>query len=277
MKPALLLLWLPLLAAAEVVPPQGPLDPRVRIVDYHPHNVVRLATFYGVSTHVQLDAAETIQDLSIGDERAWTILPRGNHLFIKPLASHADTNVTVVTNLRTYQFTLVVQPRRERDSTAWADPNLVYSLSFRYPEEEMRRTALAVLHQRQSAEQRSVEQRLAEAAGAPHNYDYWVAGSEEVSPTQARDDGRFIYLTFSNNRDMPAVYAVDEQEGEALINTHVADGNTIVVQRMVRRLMLRKGRAVASVVNRSFAPDAGLDNTSGTVSPSVQRIHTGTP
>ncbi len=93
-----------------------------------------------------------------------------------------------------------------------------------------------------------------------------------IGEKQAKVDGRFIYLTFTNNRDMPAVYSVDEQGNEALINTNVIDGNTIVIQRMVRHLMLRKGSAVASVVNKSFDLDGGIDNITGTVSPDVERV-----
>ena len=117
-----------------------------------------------------------------------------------------------------------------------------------------------------------VKSKLTNAAHSGQNTDYWVAGSDEISPTAARDDGRFIYLTFSNNRDMPAVYEVDEKGKEALINTNVIDGNTIVIQRLVRRLILRKGDAVASVINKSFDLNGGIDNTTSTVAPDVERV-----
>ena len=84
--------------------------------------------------------------------------------------------------------------------------------------------------------------------------------------------GRFIYLTFSNNRDMPAIYSVDDEGNESLINTSVIDSNTIVIQRMVPRLMLRKGKAVASVINKSFDMNGGTDNKTGTVAKDVQRV-----
>lgn len=261
----LLGLLLPALALAEITPPKGDYDPRVRVVDYNPLNVVKLATFYGVSTHIQFSAGETIRDVAVGDDQAWKIVPRGSNLFIKPQAEKADTNVTVVTDKRIYQFALVVQPRRVKDSTAWADPNLIFSLTFRYPEEEAAKVAAA-------AKQDEIKGKLSDAIKAGQNFDYWVAGSDEISPTAARDDGRFIYLTFAGNRDMPAVYSVDEQGNEALINTNVIDGNTIVIQRMVRHLMLRKGSAVASVVNKSFDLDGGIDNITGTVSPDVERV-----
>lgn len=268
----LLALLLPAFALAELTPEKGEYDPRVRVVDYNPLNVVKLSTFYGVSTHVQFADAETIRDVAVGDDQAWKVVPRGNHLFIKPQATNADTNVTVVTDKRTYQFALVVQPRPLKDSTAWADPNLIFSLTFRYPDEEAAKLAADAKKVALQARLGEIKGKLTDAKEKGQNIDYWVAGSEEISPTAARDDGRFIYLTFSNNRDMPAVYSVDAGGNEALINTNVIDGNTIVIQRLVPRLILRKGDAVASVVNKSFDLNGGVDNTSGTVAPDVERV-----
>lgn len=270
-------------ALAEIVPNRGIQDPRVRVIDYDPLNVVRLSTFFGVSTHVQFGDDETITDVAVGDDQAWKVVPRQSHLFIKPLADHADTNVTVVTNKRTYQFALVVHPKPEKSSSAWKDPNLIFSLSFRYPDEAAARRQASAQRQAERDREDRVSALLdgaqgsstpapKPAAGGRRNYDYWVAGKDPVSPTSAYDDGRYIYLTFANNRDIPAVYAVNEEGKEALINTHVINGRTVVVQRLVQRLMLRRGAAVASVINKSFDPDGGKDNTSGTVSPQVIRV-----
>jgi type IV secretion system protein VirB9 len=265
-------LIVPAFAWAELSPQQGRYDPRVRVVDYNPLDVVKLSTFYGVSTHVQFGEGETIKDVAVGDDQAWNIAPRGNHLFIKPKATKADTNVTVVTDKRTYQFALVVSPRPVTDSTAWRDPNLTFSLSFRYPDEEAAKLAAKSKAEALKSRLGEVKSKLADARKEGQNFDYWVAGSQEISPTAARDDGRFIYLTFNNNRDMPAVYSVDADGNEALINTNVVDGNTIVVQRLVRQLKLRKGNAVACVVNKAFDLDGGTDNTNGTVAPRVERV-----
>lgn len=265
-------LLLPLLSNAEITPLKGSFDPRVRIVDYNPQNVIKLSTFFGVSTHVQFGDGETIRDVAVGDDQAWNIKPRGSHLFIKPQATHADTNVTVVTDKRTYQFALIVQPRPRRDSSAWSDPNLIFSLTFRYPDEEAARVAAESRKNAVKDRLGEIKGKLTDASKEGQNFDYWVAGSEEISPTAARDDGRFIYLTFSNNRDMPAVYSVDTVGNEALINTNVIEGNTIVIQRLVPSLMLRKGTAVASVINKSFDLNSGSDNSTGTIAPDVQRV-----
>lgn len=271
-KLILITLFVPLLAFAELTPNKGSYDPRVRVVDYNPLEVIKLSTFYGVSTHIQFADGETIKDLAVGDDQAWNVKPRGNNLFIKPQATKADTNITVITDKRSYQFALVVQPRQIKDSTAWADPHLIFSLRFRYPEEEAAKIAASDRKDAAKARLSEVKTKLSDATKEGSNFDYWVAGSEEISPTAARDDGRFIYLSFTNNRDMPAVYSVDEEGNEALINTNVIDGNTIVIQRLVARLILRKGIYVASVVNRSFDLNGGTDNTTGTIAPDVERV-----
>lgn len=289
----IIVLLLPVMAMAEIVPNRSEFDSRVRLIDYNPLDVIKLTTFYGVSTHVQFGSTEEIRNVAVGDDLAWNIVPRGNHLFIKPKAKKADTNVTVVTDKRVYHFALVVQPRSLKDSTAWRDPNLVYGLSFRYPEEEAAKLAEEAKQEKIKERLGNVRSKLASATkpgvegagqgevGTPEdrgmdhagsgNYDYWVAGSSEISPTGARDDGRFTYLQFSNNRDMPAIYAVDTAGKEALINTNV-EGNTIIIHRVLPRLTLRKGDAVACIRNNAFDYDGGRDNSLGTIAPDVERV-----
>ena len=267
------LLAFPLFSLAEVTPSPGTSDPRVRMVNYNPTNVVKVTAFYGVSTHIQFSASETIKDVAIGDELAWDVAPRGNNLYIKPRAEQADTNLTIVTNKRTYQFILVVQPMSRKDKNAWANGNLIFSLSFRYPDEDVADRDLKAKIALEKAKQEEIKTRLSSVPEkSAHNMNYWVAGDNEISPTGAYDDGRFIYLTFTNNRDMPAIYEVDAKGKESLINTNVMSGNTITIQRLVPQVILRKGDLVASVINKSFNYNNGKDNTTGTVSPQVERV-----
>lgn len=324
---ALLMLVFSLAAHAEIVPKGGNSDPRVRVIDYNASNVVRIATFYGVSTHVQFGDDENITDIAVGDDQAWSVVPRGNHMFVKPKAKNADTNITVLTDKRVYHFALVVAQRSIKDAEAWRDPGLVYGLSFRYPDELTKKLAEKLIAESRAEEQmlaqkiledekKQKEQALQEeinirdkllksslrkgkkqsrmplpdktaANGSIHplipennvdeipeqadNEDYWAAGSKEISPTAASDDGRFTYLTFSHNRDMPAVYSVDAFNNEALINTSV-EGNTIIVHRVVEQLRLRKGDAVVCIRNKAFNLDGGTDNETGTVLPNIERV-----
>lgn len=247
------------IAHAEIIPRKGAVDPRIRTVTYDPMNVVQIPTYYGVSTHIRLGDDEVIRELAAGDNDAWKISASQNNIFLKPAQRQADTNLTVITNKRHYNFALMVQPNRGKGG--WSRSNLIYALHFRYPEQ---------MHGAQ--QQRNLKRELESARLRARNTDYWVAGSEEISPTGAFDDGRFIYLTFSENKDLPMVYEVAPDGSEALVNTNIKGGNTIVVQRMMPKMMLRHGKSVASVVNNSFDPRGGIDNTTGTVSSSVVRV-----
>jgi len=270
-KLLLIALLLPSLANAEITPNKGNEDARVRIVDYSALNVVKLSTFYGVSTHIQFAEDETIKDVAVGDDQAWNIVPRGNHMFVKPKTTEADTNVTVITNKRSYQFALVVQPRPIKDKKAWKDPNLIYSLAFHYPEEEAAKNEAIAKKLLAKSKVDDVKTKLNDATLRSENTDYWVAGSDQISPTAARDDGTFIYLTFGKNRDIPAIFEVDEKGNEALIATSAMQGSTVVIQRLYPKLVLRKGDLVASVINKAYDIDGGKTNKTGTISNEVVR------
>lgn len=258
-------------AMAETIPEPGAADPRVRVVTYNAKNVVRLNTFFGVSTHIKFSESEQIKDVAVGDDLAWKVIPRGNNLFIKPTAKEGDTNITVVTNRRIYQFVAVVLT--EKNQKAWANRELIYSLSFRYPDEEDANSNARAKAEAEKARREDVKNRLTRAPSrSGHNMDYWVAGHQEVSPSGAYDDGRFTYLIFNNNSAMPAVYETDETGKESLVNTHVTSGNTIVIHRLAERITLRKGDFVASVWNKSYDSTGGANNLTGTVAPDVERV-----
>jgi type IV secretion system protein VirB9 len=274
---------IPALALAEQTPAPGKFDPRVRTVAYNPQDLVVVTTYFGVSTPIRFADDEVIEkeSLDAGDRKAWSIKAsaRGNILFVRPIAEKADTNITVVTNKRIYLFLLTVaEEKAERKGKKGAfaptysmatarSKNITYSLTFTYPEDG-----------RKSEGTKAADALRTQMAGGKKRAtgtDYWVAGDAEVSPLDARDDGRFIYLTFAPNQGIPSFYSVDAKGKETLLNPAV-DGTTVVIDRMVRQLALRRGDGddaqVACLINRSFDSKGGVENTSGTVAPNVIRV-----
>ena len=61
-------------AIAETIPEPGAADARIRVVTYNPRNVVRLNTFFGVSTHIKFSESEQIKDVAVGDDLAWKVM-----------------------------------------------------------------------------------------------------------------------------------------------------------------------------------------------------------
>ncbi len=261
---------------AEVLPPKGNTDGRVRVVDYDPMNVIRLVTQFGVSTHVEFPEEELVQDVAVGDDQAWKLVPRRNHLFIKPVAEKADTNVTVVTSKHTYNFALTVKSQNGTADASWSDADLIYTLYFRYPGEERKKKEAAKKEKIQKEKEAVVKAEL-EQKGPIRNIHYFRQGSDLIAPVEAWDDGRFTYLTFAQVQDIPAVYLEDDDGKEALVNTTFQDRSTIVIHRVVPRLIIRQGDQVARIENRSFTTEQKWTET-GTTSPTIQRVEkTGGP
>jgi len=255
---------------AEVLPAKGHTDGRVRSVDYDPMNVIRLVTQFGVSTHVQFPEDEMVQDVAVGDDQAWKLVPRRNHLFIKPVAEKADTNVTVVTGKRTYNFALTVKSHGASSDASWSDADLIYTLYFRYPGDDRKKKESERKEIQQKEEETLIQADL-EKKGPIRNIHYFRQGSDLIAPVEAWDDGRFTYMTFAQVQDIPAVYLEDENGKEALINTTFKDRSTVVIHRVATRYILRQGGEVARIENRSFTMDQKWAET-GTTSPAIQRV-----
>ena len=84
------------------------------------------------------------------------------------------------------------------------------------------------------------------------------------------DDGRFTYLRFPGNREVPAVFHVLGDGSETLVNARMED-DLLVVDRVSRKLMLRAGQAVVGLWNEAFDLD-GRPPGDGTTVPGVQRV-----
>lgn len=259
-------------AHSEMIPSKGRYDARVRVVNYNVEDVVHIKTYFGVSTHIKFGEGEDITHVAVGDSLAWKIVPAENHLFIKPQAEQGDTNITVVTTKRDYQFVVTVAKYDDKDAKAWANKNLIYSLTFKYPEDE--RLAKVQAFEAETAKREELKANDIVLGGRyTKNFNYLFRGDANVSPTKAYDDGQFTFLTFGNNADLPAVYEEDAVTGnESLINTNVKDGNIIVVHKIVKNLILRKGSKVAGVFNPYFDYMNFKENKTGTASNTVKRV-----
>ncbi len=105
------------------------------------------------------------------------------------------------------------------------------------------------------------------------NTQYSIAegsGSQDIVPTLVYDDGRFTYLRFPGNREVPAVFHVLGDGSETQVNARMED-DLLVVDRVSRRLMLRAGSAVVGLWNEAFDLD-GRPPGDGTTVPGVQRV-----
>lgn len=262
-----------------------PADPRLREVVYDPRAVVTVPVKRGVVTLVVLDADESITEVAAGlggdcakAESAWCVAaqPGGRNFFVKAKSSaSAANNLAVVTDRRTHAFRFVV--------LADGDPKPpVYRLVVKAPARVAPAPRLALRDMAPLAAlpvvpsppppQQVVAERL-QAKPEVMNTQYSVAegaGSQDIVPTLVFDDGRFTYLRFPGNREIPAVFHVLGDGSETLVNARMED-DLLVVDRVSRRLMLRAGSAVVGLWNEAFDLD-GKPPGDGTTVPGVQRV-----
>jgi type IV secretion system protein VirB9 len=102
-------------------------DKRIKTYVYHPSDVYLITISPGFQTSIEFGEGEQIQTISVGDSFSWLLNPVGSRLFIKPLENNIRTNMTIITNMRTYQFDILSSSETEFMN------NIAYVVRFYYP------------------------------------------------------------------------------------------------------------------------------------------------
>jgi type IV secretion system protein VirB9 len=219
---------------ATVLPTPAGADPRLCVVLYDPLQVVAMRGALGYQTVIEFDPAERIENVAIGDSLSWQVVPnrQANLLFLKPMARAPVTNMTVVTNMRRYAFELSISPARPGD-----DRDVIYELRFEYPPPV---TPLVIAPQPPAPEP---------PEDVNHAYSY--AGSTQNLPIRVFDDGHVTYFRFADDASFPAIFAVEGDNTEAVVNFRSLDGY-VVVDRLARAFVLRRGNVATRIINDGF-------------------------
>lgn len=275
-------------------------DARIREQAYDAGRVVTVATKPGVTTLVQFAPDERVRSVAAGQgadcaqaSDAWCVTWPANagFVFVHPKTrAGLPLSLAVVTDRRAYS--LVFEP------LALLDPRVaVYRLSFTYAAQRRAggggsgdsgagtsgpgelgaadaKAAPAVPVLAPVSQTDLMDERLKTQASQalPVNANYSIAygrDSTELQPALAFDDGRFTYLQWPGNREIPAVFEIRADGTEMAANTRM-QGELLVLDRIARGWMLRSGAAVAAIRNESFAPE-GLAPIEGTTVPGVAR------
>lgn len=247
---AALLLILCLAAPDAACAAEGESESRLRTVDYNSGSVLSLTGFVGYHIHFEFAPDEHFVTLGAGDSSVVDVGAEANHLMLKPRQPTPGTNLTILTNRRSYFIDFRALARSPLPG------EVVYSVTFRYPAADYRQSSGNAVN-------------LLGAIAPAVNRNYWFCGSAALRPAAVDDDGVQVRLAFPAHTELPAIYAAAADGAESLVNSHV-EADTVVVHRLVERLVLRRGNLVGCVVNRSIDAPARRA-ASGTVRPLVER------
>lgn len=246
---------------AESVPVPGTTDPRIRTAEYRDEEVYRLQGFVGYGIELVFEDGEEFVGQAGGDLDAITFGAHENHVILKPRAANVGTNFVVYTSRRAYRFDYRVADRRPNP----LQDEVIYAVRFVYPQ----RLASTGPTPAELVE----SDLLAARESRPRNIDYWFCGSSAVKPIAASDDGVHTRLTFSSKTELPAIFVRGEDDTESLLNFSVDDGD-IVIHRVAREFIVRRGRLTGRIVNKGFV-GTGERLDSDTLAPTVQRERKG--
>jgi type IV secretion system protein VirB9 len=227
---------------------------RIRTLLYSPIQVYRLRGWVGYHVDLEFEPGEAFVTLGGGDLEGLSYGAYANHLVLKPKARTIRTNLTVFTTRRTYIIDYTV-------SAGVPDPiidDLVYSLRFSYPPATGPTNAERVATDLNSA-----------PAQRTQNIDYWFCGHSDLQPVAVSDDGVHTRLRFAPGAEMPAIFVRADDGTESLLNYNI-DAGDVVIHRLARHFILRRGKLVGCIVNKGYS-GAGERVPSGTVSPQVRR------
>lgn len=218
-------------ATAAQVPQPGRFDPRIRLVDYNADEVVRVTGFPGYQLTIEFAPTEKIENVAIGDSMTWQVTPnkKANLLFVKPTSATGRTNMSVVTDKRSYNFDLVAKPQERATAK-----ELIFALRFKYAEPPKPVVAAAP------------------PPPAPLNFAYSFKGAKANVPQRVYDDGRSTYFQWVEGAATPAIFAVGADKRESLVNYTVKAG-TVIVDRVGAQFVLRYGKQVTQVTNTAYA------------------------
>jgi type IV secretion system protein VirB9 len=234
------------LASAAATPALGE-DPRIQTRVFDEGQIVPVPGRVKVQTTIKFAPDEAIENVAIGDSAAWQVQPNRAQsiLFVKPLEPAARTNLTVVTDKRTYLFDLIASPR--------AAP--LYVLQFRYPDlekaAEEARLAAAAEAAREAAsplEMEAASDRLAVVDPARLNFSWAGAGAAALLPERTYDDGDAVFLTWPAGRAIPAILTLNEEGDEGPVN-YTVRGDVVVVEGVPAQIVLRSGEEIATLTN----------------------------
>ncbi|WP_029043719.1 TrbG/VirB9 family P-type conjugative transfer protein [Cupriavidus sp. WS] len=218
-----------------------PGDSRLVVFTYNRDQIFRVLSAPLKMTTIEFpDDEQIVGDPAWGESVRWDYDTDGaNHLYVKPQAPGLVNTLSVNTNKRSYEFTLVSSPLG----------GIFYQkVRFRIPA-----SISAKVKARSEARAERAEQADPVAVPDAHardgdivavspeklNFDYSISGSADFRPDTVFDDGKSVWLRIPNGADWPV--ALIKDGSDFVVVNFIRRGDYLVVQRLAKTIALRSG------------------------------------
>jgi type IV secretion system protein VirB9 len=201
-------------AAAQTPPPP---DPRIQTIPYDAGRIYPVGVAAGYTLMIALANGERVETMAVGDNSAWQVNAnkRGDAIFIKRNFSGINTNLTVITDARTYVFELL------GSAPARTTPLVI---RFSYPDAVKLTTTMP-----------------------PDNValTYRLTGARTLRPSMIEARNNQTTIAWPPGAAVPAVFQINADGTESLVNGTFVD-DRMVIQGMPQRLLFRSGQLLAT-------------------------------
>ena len=212
------------------------------VFPYNPHGQPTINGQTLRVTEIVLAPGETVKSdgAGAGDTERWDIKPVEERVLVKPKEPGIATDLIVVTDKRSYHFTL-------RTRTPYMP-----QVAFYYPDDVKLAEA-----ERQAALREAAMQAADPPQSKPLNFNYRISGPDVAwRPVSAFDDGEHTYIQFPDitmGSDMPTLMVQNGNE-QALVNYQVR-GSYYIADRLFQNAALTSGTGTDREVFKITAED----------------------
>lgn len=224
---ALLLTVWAVFPAAALAQTQSGGDVRIRTLQYEASEVFRLRVATGYQVTILFSPEERVESVGIGDSDGWqvTLNGRADALFVKPVRPNGTTNMTVISDVRVYNFELAAASISGTDTP--------FTVRFLYSDPSAN-----------ASPQPDAELSIGR---------YRMSGARNARPVAISDDGRRTYIEWSDDQAIPAVFAIDTAGHERLVEGQIRNG-LYVIDGVYQVLLFRLDRRSARASRTSTGP-----------------------
>ncbi len=189
-----------------------------------------------ITTAINYRGSERITTVLMGRAEDFFVdTPKNRQtISIRPKSSRSRSNLTVVTSKDIHHYNLTAV-----DETSNVKP--VYGVIVKSDTEAKRGKS--------KKKKKGADVNLGELSDL--NFSYTYRASDELRPLRLFDDGEHTYFQFPDHVATPAIFAVDENGKEQIVNHHVK-GNYVVVESLGKQFTLRRGSVFTCIYNKAF-------------------------
>ncbi|MEQ6436330.1 TrbG/VirB9 family P-type conjugative transfer protein [Comamonas sp. w2-DMI] len=237
------------LARADMAPTPISGDARLVEFDYNPESVYLVLTRPLAVTNIIMPKGEKIKLLKAGDTYSFMIeADKGlTEIFIKPKFEGVETTLTVVTTNKRFQYVIrsTGKNRKYYQQVSYAEePNTLFEFGDSSDKLEKNAAPSAKLIDEESSQ---IKLKGVRVNPSELNTNYTITGDAKFKPVTVYDNGKFIWLKFSDKlTELPAIFAKDSQ-GLYLVNYVPDMENVVIVQQMADELILKIDKDQVSV------------------------------